>query len=136
MNSDACKNNLPVLNIQVSDEEDDIGLTPLTRPRGTPLIIGTGKPRLRSNEIFAPPPAGKDGLHMQRSLSPSSSELLDKNVFTPRSHTLSRTVPEPLITSATVKFEDTAIEDLAFEPERLARLRRWILTIVIGMFTA
>ena len=40
MSSEAPKSNLPTLEIPITDEEDDIGLTPLTRP-GTPLIIGT-----------------------------------------------------------------------------------------------
>ena len=114
----------------MTDEEDDIGLTPLTRP-GTPLIIGT-KPRLRPHEIMVPPPAAKDESQMQWRLSPSSSDLLDKNIFTPRTLTRSRTAPEPLVTAATTKFEETTIEDLGFEPEKLVRLRRWILTIVVG----
>ena len=132
MSSDAPKSNLPTLEIPITDEEDDIGLTPLTRP-GTPLIIGT-KPRLRPHEIFSPPPTDKDDFQVQLRLSPSSSDLLDKNIFTPRTLTRSRTVPEPLVTTTTIKFEDTMTEDLVFEPERLIRLRRWILTIVVGAF--
>ena len=80
MSSDAPKSNLPTLEIPITDEEDDIGLTPLTRP-GTPLIIST-KPRLRPHEIFVPPSADKDDFQVQLQLSPSSSDLLDKNIFT------------------------------------------------------
>lgn len=134
MSSDAPKINLPILEIPIIDEEDDIGLTPLTRP-GTPLIIGT-KPRLQPHEIFIPPPTGKDDFQMQRRLSPSSSDLLDKNISTPVILTRSRTVPEPPVTAATIKFEDTMLEDLIFEPEKLVRLRRWILTVVVGEFAS
>lgn len=134
MNSDACKDNLPILKVPVSDEEDDIGLTPLSRP-GTPLIIGN-KPRLRPHEILVPPPSVKDGFQTPLLLSQSSSDLLDKNIFTPRTLARSRTVPEPLVTAATIKFNDTTIEGLVFEPQKLDRLRRWILTIAVGAFTA
>ena len=129
MTSNASKSNLTVLEIPVTEEEDDIGLTPLTRP-GTPLIIGT-KPRLRPHEILVPPPTGKD-FQTQWRLSPSSPDLLDRNIFTPRTLTRSNTVPRPLATADTTKFEETMIEDLVFEPEKLVRLRRWILTIVVG----
>lgn len=132
MNSDAPKSNLPSLELPATEEEDDIGLTPLTRP-GTPLIIGT-KPRLRPHEILVPPPTGKDDFQTQWRLSPSSSDLLDKNIFTPRTLPRSRTVPEPLATATSIKFEDIMTEDLVFEPAKLVRLRRWILTIVIGAF--
>lgn len=126
---------MPILDISVSDEEDDIGLTPLSTRPGTPLIIGT-KPRLRSHETPVPPPTGKDDFQTQRLLSPSSSDLLDKNTFNPRSPTRSRTFPGPLVKAATIKFEDAMIEDLVFEPQKLVRLRRWILTIAAGVFTA
>ena len=130
MNSKASKSNPPKLSVPVSDEEDDIGLTPLTRP-GTPLIIGT-KARLRPHEILVPSHASKDDLQTPWLLSSSSPDLLEKNIFSPRTLTRSNTVPTPLATAATTKFEDTMIEDLVFEPEKLVRLRRWILTIVIG----
>lgn len=133
MDSDAPKRNLPILEVPTAEEEEDIGLTPLTRP-GTPLVIGT-KPRLRPHEILVSPPTGKDDFQLQW-LSPSSSDLLDKNIFTPRTLTPSRTVPESLVTAATIKFEDTMLEDLVFEPEKLVRLRRWILTIAVGEFIA
>jgi hypothetical protein len=133
MSSDVCENNLPILKIPLSDEEDDIGLTPLTRP-GTPLINGT-KTRLRPHEILVSPPSNKDGFQPRLLLSSSSSDLLDKNIFAPRTPTRSRTVPEPLVTAATIKFEDTRIGDLDFEPQKLVLLRRWILTIVVGAFT-
>ena len=131
MSSEAPKSNLPTLEIPITDEEDDIGLTPLTRP-GTPLIIST-KPRLRPHEIFVPPPTDKDDFQVQLRVSPSS-DLLDKNIFTPRTLTRSRTAPEPLVTTTAIKFEDTMTEGLVFEPERLIRLRRWILTVVVGVF--
>ena len=134
MSSDTPKSNLEILEIPITDEEDDIGLTPLTRP-GTPLIIGT-KGRLRPHEIFVPPPSSKDDFQKQWRLSPSSPDLLDKNIFTPRTLARSRTLPGPLSTATTMKFEDPMIEDLVFESEKLVRLRRWILTIVIGEFTA
>lgn len=134
MSSDEPKDNPPALTIPLSDEEDDIGLTPLTRP-GTPLLIGT-KPRLRPHEILVPPPTGKDELQAPWLLSQPSSDLLDKNIFSPRTLTRSRTVPGPLVTAATVTFKDTTTEDLVFEPEKLVRLRRWILTIVVGALTA
>ena len=133
MSSDTSKNNLPILEIPITDEEDDIGLTPLTQP-GTPLIFGN-KARLRPHEILVPPPSGKDDFQTQWRLSPSSSDLLDKNIFTPRTLTRSRTLPGPLSTATTIKFEDTMIEDLVFEPEKLVRLRRWILTIAVGEST-
>jgi len=132
MSSGASKGNLRILDIPITDEEDDIGLTPLTRP-GTPLIIGA-KPRLRPHEILVPPPTGKDDFRMQWGLSPSSPDLLDKNIFTPRTLSRSKTVPEPLATAGTINFEDTMIEDLVFEPEKLVRLRRWILALVVGAF--
>lgn len=132
MSSDVRKHNLPILKTPLSDEEDDIGLTPLTRP-GTPLIIGTT--RLRPHEILVSPSNGKDGFQPQLLLSSSSSDLLDKNIFTPRTLPRSRTVPEPLVSAATIKFEDARIEGLVFEPQKLVRLRRWILAIVIGVFT-
>ena len=130
MGSDAPKSNLPILEIPITDEEDDIGLTPLTRP-GTPLIINA-KPRLRPHEILVPPPTGKDDFRTQWWLSPSSPDLLDRNIFSPRTLTRSKTVPKPLATAGTIKFEETMVEDLVFESERLVRLRRWILTIVVG----
>ncbi|KAF9647157.1 DUF1630-domain-containing protein [Thelephora ganbajun] len=71
---------------------------------------------------------------MQWRPSSPSSDLLDKNIFTPRTLTRSKTVPEPLVTAATIKFEDTTVEDLVFEPEKLTRLRRWILTIAVVDF--
>ena len=123
MDTDAPKRDIPILEIPITEEEEDIGLTPLTRP-GTPLIIGT-KPRLRPHEILVPPPTGKDDFQPQW-LSPSSSNLLDKNIFTPRTLTRSRTLPESLVTAATIQFEDTMLEDLVFEPEKLVRLRRWV----------
>lgn len=132
MGSDAAKSNLPILDIPTTDEEDDIGLTPLTRP-GTPLTIST-KQRLRPHEILIPPPAGKDDFQMQWQLSPSSPDLLDKNIFMPRTLTRSRTVPESLVTAGTIQFEETMPGDLVFEPEKLIRLRRWILAIAIGAF--
>ena len=123
------------LDIPFSDEEDDIGLTPLTRS-GTPLIFSP-KTRLRPHEILLPSPTGKDDLQAPWLLSPSSSNLLDKNIFTPRTLTRSRTVPGPLVTStSTINFKDTVIEDLVFEPEKLVLLRRWILTIAVGAFTS
>jgi hypothetical protein len=131
MSSSAFRSNPPILEIPLSDEEDDIGLTPLTRP-GTALIIGK-KPRLRPHEILVPTPTGKDDLQTPWLLSASSSDLLDKNIFTTRTLTRSRTFPEPLVTAASGKFEDTMVEDLAFEPEKLVRLRRWILAIAVGM---
>ena len=131
MSSDAPKSNPPILEIPITDEEDDIGLTPLTRP-GTPLVIGT-KPRLRPHEILVPPPTGKDDFQMQWGLSPSSSDLLDKNIFTPRALTRSRTLPD---TAASIKFGETMIEDLVFEPEKLVRLRHWVLTLVVGEFAS
>lgn len=130
MSSNACKNNLPILNIQVSDEEEDIGLTPLAR---SPLIIGT-KSRLRPHEIPISPPASKDDLQTRLLLSPSSPDLLDKNTLTPRTLSRSKTFPKPLVTAATIKFEHTMINDLVFEPQKLVHLRRWILTIVVGMY--
>ena len=132
MSSDTPKNNLPILAIPITDEEEDIGLTPLTRP-GTPLIINS-KPRLRPNEILVPPPTGKDDFQTQWWLSPSSPDLLDRNIFSPRTLTRSKTVPKPLVTTDTIKFEETTVEDLVFEPERLTRLRRWILSIIVGAF--
>jgi len=134
MNSDTPRSNPPILEIPATEEEDDIGLTPLTRP-GTPLIIGT-KLRLRPHEILVPPPTDKDDFQTQWRLSPSSSDLLDKNIFTPRTLPRSRTVPEPLATATSINFEDTMTEDLVFEPEKLVRLRRWILTIVVGAFAS
>lgn len=134
MNSNECKSDLPIFKILVSDEEDDIGLTPLTRP-GSPLIIGT-KPRLRPHEILVPPPTDEDDFQTQRLLSSSSSDLLDKNIFTSRTLNRSRTVPEPLVSAASIKFKESVIEDLVFEPEKLVCLRRWILAIVVGVFIA
>lgn len=133
MSSVACKDNVPIPNIPVSDEEEDIGLTPLTRP-GTPLIIGP-KSRSRPHEILVPSPTSKDDFPAQWSLSSSSSDLLDKNIFTPRTLPRSGTLPEPLVTTAAIKFEDTMVEDLVFEPQKLICLRRWILTVVVGVLT-
>ena len=132
MNSDTSQSGLPILEIPITDEEDDIGLTPLTRP-GTPLIIGT-KPRLRPHEILVPPPIGKDDFQTQWRLSPSSPDLLDGNIFSPRAIARSKTVPGPLAAAPRIKFEETMIEDLVFEPEKLVRLRRWILAIAVGAF--
>ena len=131
MSSDTSNSNLPIPEVPTTDEEDDIGLTPLTRP-GTPLIIDT-KPQLRPHEIFMPPPTGKD-FQTQWRLSPSSPDLLDGNIFSPRTLARSKTVHGPLATTTRIKFEETMIEDLVFEPEKLVRLRRWILTIVVGAF--
>ena len=132
MGSDAFKSDLRPQGVPTTDEEEDIGLTPLTRP-GTPLIIGSN-PRLRTHEIPVPPSTGKDEFQPQWQLSPSSPDLLDRNIFSPRTLTRSKTLPGPLVTAASVKLEETMIEDL--EPERLARLRRWILTIVVGAFAS
>jgi len=130
MGSNASDSSLGVLKISLSDEEDDIGLTPLTRP-GTPLIIGS-KQRLRPHEIIVPPHTAKDDFQPPWLSSPSSSDLLEKNIFSPRTLTRSRTVPAPLVTATTIKFEDTMMEALVFEPEKLVRLRRWILAIEVG----
>jgi hypothetical protein len=134
MNSEESKDNPPVLMIPLSDEEEDIGLTPLTRP-GTPLIIGT-KQRLRPHEILVSPPTSKEDSQTPWPLSQSASDLLDKNIFSPRTLSRSSTVREPLVTATTIKLEDTTIEDLVFEPEKLVRLRRWLLTIVVGTLAA
>ena len=130
MSSDVSESSLGVLEISLSDEEDDIGLTPLTRP-GTPLIIGNNQ-RLRPHEILVPPHTAKDDFQPPWLSSPSSSDLLEKNIFSQRTLTRSRTVPAPLVTATTVKFEDTMMEALVFEPEKLVRLRRWILAIAVG----
>ena len=133
MSSDASMNNLPILEAPTTDEEEDIGLTPLTRP-GTPLIIGN-KPRLRPHEILVPPSTGKDDFQTEWRLSPSSPDLLDGNIFSPRTLTRSKTLPGPVVTAVTrIKFEETMVEELVFEPEKLFRLRRWVLSIVVGAF--
>ena len=81
-----------------------------------------------------PSHTSKDELQTSWLLSSPSPDQLDKNIFSPRIITRSNAVPTPLVTAATTKFEDTMIEDLIFEPEKLARFWCRILTIAIGMF--
>ena len=132
MSADTLKSTPPILEIPIADEEDDIGLTPLTRP-GTPLIIGT-KPRLRPQEILVPSPISRGDSQTPWLQSPSSPDLLDRNILPPRTLTRSKTVSGPVVTAATTKPEEIMIEDLDFEPEKLVRLRRWILTVALGGF--
>jgi hypothetical protein len=96
-----------------SDDEDDIGLTSISRP-STPLVR-PGRLLLPQNDTAL--------------VSPSSPDLLDRVIFSPRTLTRSRTLPT--VTTNT-RVEEDLLDKLILEPDRVIKLRRWILGLAIG----